>query len=94
MCEFGAPWQKTTTLLFTPGLDPWLNHLRSLSCSHSSHGETAGGEQLESGEWNSKGAAAYPPAFNLFLAKALRSAACSRPLLSSPRQVPSRPRPR
>ena len=32
MCAFGAPWQKATTLMYTAGLDAWLDVLVDRGC--------------------------------------------------------------
>ena len=60
MCEFGAPWQKATTLMYTAGLSSWLDVLRERQCSHATHEKVAGGTKTGS-SWNSNEAAAYPP---------------------------------
>ena len=70
MCEFGAPWQKYTTLMYTAGLSSWLDVLRERRCTHTSHEKIAGGTKDKSGGWNSNEAAAYPPDFNSYLAQA------------------------
>ena len=69
MCEFGAPWQKATTLMYTAGLSSWLDVLRERQCSHTTHEKVAGGTKTGS-SWNSNEAAAYPPDFNSYLAQA------------------------
>ena len=70
MCAFGAEWQKMTTLMYTAGLDEWLDVLDQRKCEHSSHPKMAGGEK-NGGDWNSREAAAYPPDFNSYLAHAI-----------------------
>ena len=72
MCAFGSSWQKFTTLAFTGGFAEWLRPLNRLTCTHSSHGEAAGGQDAN-GDWKSARAAAYPADFNLYLAKAVAS---------------------
>ena len=67
MCSFNAPWQKYTTLAFTPGFDSWFKPLSDLRCTHSSHAEAAGGRN-DKGEWLSGRAAAYPSDFNYYVA--------------------------
>lgn len=69
MCAFGAPWQKATTLMYTAGLDAWLDVLSERGCEHSTHEKIAGGDKSKVG-WNSNEAAAYPPDFNSYLAQA------------------------
>ena len=74
MCMLGAPWQEQTTLLYTSGLSSWLNHLRGLDCSHSSHTSPAVGEfDLKSPKYNLNATATHPAEYNLFLAKAFAS---------------------
>jgi len=68
MCHFSADWQKYTSLLFTPGLQRFLE-LDGLRCTHQSHNKRAGGA-IENGKWNSAAAAAYPREFNIYLAQA------------------------
>ena len=72
MCAFQSPWQKFTTLLYSPGFDKWLSPLETLRCHHKRHDAMAGGE-LDGDDWNSARAAAYPPNFNLYLAKCIAS---------------------
>ena len=72
MCAFGAPYQKYTTLAFSAGLASKLEPLDQQRCTHSSHERRAGGNLNDEGEWISAGAAAYPPDFNLFVARSLR----------------------
>ena len=81
MCSFGAPWQKHTTLLYTPGFEAWFSHLDQLECTHKSHDQPAGGKD-ENGHWLSARASAYPANFNYYVARAVRS-------LSSPTALPS-----
>ena len=69
MCHFSADWQKYTSLLFTPGLQRFLE-LDGIRCTHQSHNKRAGGA-IENGRWNSTAAAAYPREFNIYLAQAL-----------------------
>ena len=56
MCSFGAPWQKHTTVAFSPGFDVWLKPLNQLKCEHSSHAQPAGDRDAR-GEWLSGRAA-------------------------------------
>ena len=70
MCAFGAEWQKMTTLMYTAGLDEWLDVLDQRQCEHTNHTKMAGGEK-NNGNWNSHEAAAYPPDFNNYLAQAI-----------------------
>ena len=70
MCAFGAEWQKETTLMYTAGLDAWLDSLHERTCEHSHHAKLAGGNKNE-GSWNSNATAAYPPDLNLFFAQAM-----------------------
>ena len=42
-CAFGSPYQKQTSLLFSPAFDGWLAALSSLKCVHSSHPKQVGG---------------------------------------------------
>ena len=70
MCAFGAEWQKETTLMYTAGLDAWLDSLRERTCEHSHHAKLAGGDKRPDG-WNSNKTAAYPPDLNLFFAQAM-----------------------
>ena len=96
MCEFGARWQKATTLLYTPAFEPWLGTLRELACTHTHHDATAGGSRDANGRWISQEAAAYPPAFNLFLARALsslHSPSLAPPLSNTPPSLPCAPCP-
>jgi hypothetical protein len=58
MCHFSADWRKYTSLLFTPGLQRFLE-LDGLLCTHQSHNKRAGGA-IDNGKWNSAAAAAYP----------------------------------
>ena len=73
-CMIGAPWQKRTTLMFTPGLKAWLTPLAALECDHQSHEEQAGGKRdPDTGKWISAEASAYPAELNFYLAKAFAS---------------------
>ena len=68
MCAFSSPWQKFTTIAYSAGFEAWAAPLNKMRCHHSRHEADAGGE-LSSTGWNSSAAAAYPPNFNLYLAK-------------------------
>ena len=72
MCAFNAPYQKYTTLLYTPGLAAGFDDFALLRCTHSDkeHRERAGGAKVD-GVWNSKAAAAYPPDLNHAIAHAI-----------------------
>ena len=72
MCAFQSPWQKFTTLLHSPGFEPWIAPLESLRCHHKRHESMAGGE-LDDNGWNSARAAAYPANFNYYLARSVAS---------------------
>ena len=37
MCAFSAPWQKFTSLAYSPGFNEWLDPLDKLSCDHATH---------------------------------------------------------
>ena len=94
MCAFGAPWQKATTLMYTAGLDAWLDVLVDRGCEHSSHEKVAGGEKSNKG-WNSNETAAYPPNFNSYLAQAVadlvrqrRTAPSTAPDATVPEKIP------
>ena len=87
MCAFGAPWQKMTTLMYTPGMSAWLDPLRERRCTHSSHPEVAGGKKTN-GTWNSTEAAAYPPDFNSYVAQAVASLVRQRSSLSDAQEQP------
>jgi hypothetical protein len=69
MCAFGAPYQKSTTLMYSPGLAPLLDSLDRLRCTHKTHASQVGGVRSDNGSWDSAGAAAYPADFNLLLAR-------------------------
>ncbi len=71
-CQYGAPYQKYTTLMYSPGLSTQFGPLANLLCTHTSHGQLAGGLKSADG-WNSKATAAYPPDLCLMLAKSLAS---------------------
>ena len=81
-CMIGAPWQKRTTILYSPSFEDWMGPLRKLQCNHSSHARPAGGEVID-GEWNSKETSAYPAEMNLYLAKAIASLKVSLPVADS-----------
>ena len=71
-CAFGAPYQKWTTFLYSPGFSPGFDDLGSLRCTHTDreHAARAGGRKLD-GAWISKAAAAYPPDLNHAIAHAI-----------------------
>ena len=71
-CLFGSIYQKRTTFMYSPGFERWMAPLRGLRCTHSSH-VAAGGQRDVDGIWNSRDSAAYPPALNLYLARAISS---------------------
>ena len=71
MCAFGAPWRKDTSLIYSIGLSRWLDMLTDMRCTHSSHEGIT--DKDETGQWKSKSAAAYPPDFNFFMARAIGS---------------------
>eukprot|EP00965_Chrysotila_dentata_P201817 6180770-Pleurochrysis_carterae.AAC.1 len=56
----------------TPGLQPTLGRLASLTCSHRTHASVVGGTHDEHG-WQSASHAAYPPDLNLIIAQAIAS---------------------
>eukprot|EP00965_Chrysotila_dentata_P006221 202954-Pleurochrysis_carterae.AAC.1 len=70
LCALGGHAQKYTTFLCTPGLQPVLGRLASLTCTHRSHVALVGGSCGENG-WNSASHAAYPPDLNMIIAKAI-----------------------
>ena len=71
MCAFGRPYQKQTTLMYSPGLAPGLDDLNFLKCTHADHKEKAGGSRDSNDEWNSAAAAAYPAELNLIISYAI-----------------------
>ena len=73
-CMFGAEFQKYTTLAYSKGLSPLLDSLNRLRCTHTTHKGLSGGTRESDGTWTSSRAAAYPPDFNLFLARSIRDA--------------------
>jgi len=85
MCAFSSPWQKFTTIAYSPGFETWAAPLNNMRCHHSRHEADAGGELTATG-WNSSAAAAYPPNFNLYLAKCVSS--LSDALLTPAPQIP------
>ena len=70
MCAFSAPWQKYTTLLYSPGLEEWFGRLGRLSCNHPSR--AAGGTVGEEGTPSSE-TVAYPANFNHYVVLAFAS---------------------
>ena len=87
---FGAPFQKYTTLMYSAGLAPLLDPLDKWRCTHSTHAEQVGGDKDEHGEWLSARAAAYPPDFNMFIARGLRDARFGSELNSKFDHLPNR----
>eukprot|EP00965_Chrysotila_dentata_P030290 1008110-Pleurochrysis_carterae.AAC.1 len=78
MCALGASVQKYTTFLCTPGLQPSLASLATLTCVHKTHEQQVGGH-LEADRWSSSSHAAYPPDLNLLIAKAINVRSVSVP---------------
>ena len=79
-CAFGTPYQKQTTLMFTPGLAPGLNDLDLLECTHDHSKDAKAGGSKENGIWNSAAAAKYPAELNLIIAYAIaRLVSADRP---------------
>ncbi|MGZ0213958.1 MAG: hypothetical protein ACKVI4_15900, partial [Actinomycetales bacterium] len=72
MCAFSAPWQKYTSLLYSPGMDEWLGPLDRLTCRHTSHARAAGGGVGSEGIASSE-TSAYPANFNHYLSLAFAS---------------------
>eukprot|EP00965_Chrysotila_dentata_P173495 5727764-Pleurochrysis_carterae.AAC.1 len=64
LCALGARAQKYTTFLCTPGLQPVLGRLASLTCTHRTHATLVGGSRGET-SWTSAAHAAYPPDLNM-----------------------------
>ena len=71
MCMLGSPWQKYTSLLFSPDLAPSLSYLSKLCCSHTKGEHQLLAGKTDTGEWLSTKAAAYPPKLCQALAGAL-----------------------
>ena len=93
-CEWGAEYQKYTTLLYTPGLAPTLDAWNVGRCSHASHAMQAGGARDAQGTWGSRRSAAYPPRMNKALAQAiLRAHAAAQPQPPTPPPPPLAPPP-
>jgi len=63
-CTLGADYQKYTTLLYSPRLQPWLSRWDDRRCTHHRHAKVAGGSQSSDGKWASRKSAAYPAAMN------------------------------
>ena len=42
-CMFGAPYQKYTTFMYSPGISRHLDPLDGIRCTHASHEKIAGG---------------------------------------------------
>ena len=72
MCAFGSKRQKYTTLLSSPRLASLLEPLTTLRCTHTHH-QPVGSARDENGNWISASTAAYPPDFNLFVARCIAS---------------------
>ena len=72
-CQFGAPYQKYTTFLYSPGMAPTLAGLDNLRCTHSSHSQPVGGSTNQRGVWVSQRSAAYPTALNQYIAHSLHA---------------------
>eukprot|EP00965_Chrysotila_dentata_P082045 2707666-Pleurochrysis_carterae.AAC.1 len=92
LCALGARAQKYTTFLCTPGLEPALARLSSLTCTHRTHTSLVGGTRGDHG-WNSASHAAYPPDLNMIIANALagRIALCSAQIRSDGSNDPTPP---
>ena len=90
MCNFGSPWQKYSTLLYSPGLESWLAPLGRLQCTHSTHAKAAGGTVGPEGQPSSE-TSAYPANFNHYVARALASLhlVSNAPAGTSPQMTPS-----
>ena len=71
LCMFGSPFQKYTTLLFSPDLNPGLSPLAKQCCSHTPEQHEALVGKADDGHWKSAHAAAYPVKFAQALANAL-----------------------
>eukprot|EP00965_Chrysotila_dentata_P125107 4134883-Pleurochrysis_carterae.AAC.1 len=56
----------------TPPIAVPLNNLQTLRCTHSTHHTHVGGQKHGDG-WSSRNSAAYPPALNRELARAVKS---------------------
>eukprot|EP00965_Chrysotila_dentata_P040311 1337726-Pleurochrysis_carterae.AAC.1 len=56
----------------TPGLQPALARLASLTCTHRSHDENVG-RTLDGNGWRSASHSAYPPDLNMLIANAVAS---------------------
>eukprot|EP00965_Chrysotila_dentata_P175118 5780416-Pleurochrysis_carterae.AAC.1 len=56
----------------TPGLQPALGRLATLTCTHRTHVSLVGGSHDQHG-WHSASHAAYPPDLNLAIAQAVAS---------------------
>eukprot|EP00965_Chrysotila_dentata_P030523 1016077-Pleurochrysis_carterae.AAC.1 len=71
-CALGAPVQKYTTFMCTPGLQFALERLASLTCTHRTHDDNVGGS-LDGDNWRSASHSAYPPDLNMIIANAVAS---------------------
>ena len=78
-CAFGAPFQKYTSLLSSPGLAVALRPLGRLACNHAKHDEIAGGTRDDRGEFTSFRSTAYPLELNFLFARILASLAIAGP---------------
>ena len=76
--------------MYSAGLSPLLDPLDKWRCTHSSHAKQVGGEKDEHGEWLSSRSAAYPPDFNMFIARILRDARFGNELDSKFDRTPNR----
>eukprot|EP00965_Chrysotila_dentata_P030776 1025283-Pleurochrysis_carterae.AAC.1 len=56
----------------TPGLQPALSRLSTLTCTHRTHASNVGGARDENG-WKSASHAAYPPDLNMLITNAVAS---------------------
>jgi len=67
LCSFDAPWQKLTSLLYSPGFARWMEPLNALRCAHTSHARLAGGTVGVDGVPSAE-TSAYPPGFHYYIA--------------------------
>ena len=71
-CAFGGEFQKLTTIMYTYDLSLPLSSLATAVCTHGSSAHTSVAHGLDKdGGYVTAQAAAYPPAFNLALARAI-----------------------
>eukprot|EP00965_Chrysotila_dentata_P104410 3447803-Pleurochrysis_carterae.AAC.1 len=71
----------------TPGLQPALSRLSTLTCTHRTHTSNVSGARDEKG-WKSASHAAYPPDLNLLIANAV-AARVTLDMRSIPSSPPS-----